>query len=126
MLDSVKVNLEWDFNTCLGDTVKEKYENLCQTINKLCELLQINNPQKWIVATPMISSVFETATTGFIPAKFNKYKVSNEDGFYYCGMFDGFLVFKDKWFPKDKILVGCGLEEIIKWGTITVKNLWAH
>lgn len=66
----------WDFNTCLGETIREKYESL---FVKVCEITNVLIKKGaagyfWVVCSPEVSSIFETATYGFYPISSDEYK----------------------------------------------------
>ena len=60
----------WDWNTALGDTIKEKYESF------YCKLLEVRKTliakgvagYMWIAASPEICSILEVSTHLFSPA----------------------------------------------------------
>jgi hypothetical protein len=111
----------WDFNYAIGDTIREKYESL---VSELAEMtvclrgatLQADGPgfdgDGWLCTTPEISSIFETASGGFSPACYSRFK---EPGcgveMVMCGIIrDRWRLFKFEGFPgKDSMLVGLGM-----------------
>lgn len=64
----------WSFDTALGDIIKEKYEN---DYVKIIEISNVINRKTldsnccWIVTSPEVTSVFETATAGSFPSVVN-------------------------------------------------------
>lgn len=57
----------WDFNTALGQSIKEKYHSLYVKVVELTNVL-IRKGAKgyfWIVCSPEVSSIFETTCWGF-------------------------------------------------------------
>ena len=50
----------WDFATCIGDTIFEKYQNLATTLEKY--------DYQIILTSPEVASIFETIPHGFKPA----------------------------------------------------------
>lgn len=76
-IDAATIRTEWDFSDCLGDTIKEKYEALCEEVADLtvcirASVLKHDGPNFdgncWMVTSPEIGSIFETATAGFEPS----------------------------------------------------------
>lgn len=67
--ESAGTYVQWDFNTALGDTIKEKYESLYVKCHELNNVLIAKGAAGyfWIVTSPEIASIFETATAGFSP-----------------------------------------------------------
>ena len=60
--NNAKTVSTWDFNAALGNTIREKYENLYTKINtvKTHMIEKYNKEPVWIVTSPEISSVLET------------------------------------------------------------------
>jgi len=61
----------WDFSTALGDTIKERYESLYVKIVEVSNVIHrktLRGGANWIVTSPEVASIFETATAGFAPA----------------------------------------------------------
>lgn len=58
----------WDFNTSLGNTIREKYQSLHIKVNELTATLMKKGAAGyfWIVTSPEISSIIETATYSFM------------------------------------------------------------
>lgn len=72
----------WDFNRSIGDTIKEKYEDLyienVRVSNKI-HAASLRGGGNRIVASPEICSVFETSVShGFEPDNFENYKIRTE------------------------------------------------
>lgn len=67
---NAKLRSVWDFNAALGDTIKEKYEHLFFKTSELTNVLVSSGVAGyfWIVTSPEVASIFETATIGFYPA----------------------------------------------------------
>jgi hypothetical protein len=61
---------QWDFNTALGDTIKEKYESLYVKVVEISNVInrQCCSGANWIVTSPEVASIFETTAAGFAPA----------------------------------------------------------
>jgi hypothetical protein len=75
LLDTAETKTKVDFNTMLGDTIREKYENIYQKIHELSNELVKKGAKGyfWIVTSPEIGSVFETATYRFDPCSAEEY-----------------------------------------------------
>ena len=59
---------DWDFSTALGDTIKEKYESLYVKVVEVTNVVHrktLRGGANWIVTSPEVASIFETATAGF-------------------------------------------------------------
>ena len=127
----------WDFNTSLGDTIKEKYESLYVRVVELTNVL-IHKGAKgyfWIVTSPMVASIFECATAGFIPAGHWSDSDRGEiGGIYpmglhevqYLGRVDRrWRLYADPTMAPDQILIGCNdmLEDYSHYGRLNVSNL---
>lgn len=72
----------WDFNTSLGDSIKEKYETLCFKMMEMTNVLLRSGAEGyfWIVASPEIASIFETACHGFYPITSEEFLKQYEEG----------------------------------------------
>jgi hypothetical protein len=120
-LKNAKSHTEWDFAASMGDTIKEKYETLYFSLVQLTADVRMKSPirQKehlesdvtaswWVVTTPEISSIFETATIGFAP----RYRLDEAKpaGVIYAGTINcRWRLFKDDDFPNGKMLIGFGM-----------------
>jgi len=98
----------WDFATALGDTIKEKYESLYIKIVEVSNIIHrktLRGGANWIVTSPEVASIFETATAGFAPAPSNTFE--NTMGVQYVGAVNNrWRVYKDPLFPRGTILMG--------------------
>lgn len=59
-----------DFNNCLGDTIRERYEYIYSRLVSIHDALVRRSNRKgesWLVTSPEISSLFETMHYGFSP-----------------------------------------------------------
>lgn len=89
----------WDFNSSLGDTIKEKYETLYVKVFEMINMLQAKGAKGyfWVVTSPEVSSIFETATAGFMPVSSevwkNQLKYPFINGQYPMGMDDSDTTF---------------------------------
>lgn len=98
----------WDFNTALGDTVKEKYESLYIKVVEVSNVVHrktLRGGCNWLVTSPEVASVFETATAGFAPAPSETFTSSL--GIQYVGTINNrWRLYKDPLFPQGQILLG--------------------
>ncbi len=98
----------WDFATALGDTIKEKYESLYIKVVEVSNIIHrktLRGGANWIVTSPEVASVFETATAGFAPSPSNNFESSL--GIQYVGQVNNrWRIYKDPLFPRGSILMG--------------------
>lgn len=98
----------WDFNTALGDTIKEKYESLYVKVVEVSNVVHrktLRGGCNWLVTSPEVASVFETATAGFAPAPSETFTSSL--GIQYVGAVNNrWRLYKDPLFPQGQILMG--------------------
>lgn len=98
----------WDFNTALGDTIKERYESLYVKLVELSNVIHrktLRGSANWIVCSPEVASIFETATAGFAPTMSDTFTSSL--GVQYVGTVNQkWKLYKDPLFPVGQILVG--------------------
>ena len=98
----------WDFNTALGDTIKEKYESLYVKVVEVSNVIHrktLRGGANWIVTSPEIASIFETATAGFAPAASETF--TSSIGVQYVGTVNNrWRLYKDPLFPSNQLLMG--------------------
>jgi hypothetical protein len=98
----------WDFNTALGETIKEKYESLYVKIVEVSNVVHrktLRGGANWLVTSPEVASIFETATAGFAPAPSETFTSSL--GIQYVGTVNNrWRLYKDPLFPTNQILMG--------------------
>jgi hypothetical protein len=98
----------WDFNTALGDTIKEKYESLYVKVVEVSNVVHrktLRGGCNWLVTSPEVASIFETATAGFAPAPSENFTSSL--GVQYVGTVNNrWRLYKDPLFPAGQILMG--------------------
>lgn len=98
----------WDFNTALGDTIKEKYESLYVKVVELSAVVHrktLRGGCNWLVTSPEVASIFETATAGFAPSPSETFTSSL--GIQYVGTINNrWRLYKDPLFPQGQILAG--------------------
>jgi hypothetical protein len=98
----------WDLATALGDTIKEKYEALYVKIVEVSNVIHrktLRGGANFLVTSPEVSSIFETATAGFAPAPSETFTSSL--GIQYVGtVANRYRLYKDPLFPTNQILMG--------------------
>lgn len=98
----------WDFNTALGDTIKEKYESLYVKVVEISNVVHrktLRGGCNWMVTSPEVASIFETATAGFAPTPSDTFTSSL--GIQYVGSVNNrWRLYKDPLFPTSQILMG--------------------
>jgi hypothetical protein len=98
----------WDFNTAMGDTIKEKYESLYVKIVEVSAVIHrktLRGGANWIVTSPEVAAIFETATAGFAPAPRETFTSSL--GIQYVGTVNArWRLYKDPLFPTGQLLMG--------------------
>ena len=98
----------WDFATALGDTIKEKYEALYVKVVEVSNVVHrktLRGGCNWIVTSPEVASIFETATAGFAPAPSETFTSSL--GIQYVGTVNArWRIYKDPLFPTNQMLMG--------------------
>jgi len=98
----------WDFNTALGDTIKERYESLYVKIVEVSNVVHrktLRGGCNWLVTSPEVASIFETATAGFAPAPSETFTSSL--GIQYVGTVNSrWRLYKDPLFPQGQVLMG--------------------
>lgn len=98
----------WDFNTSLGDTIKEKYESLFVKVTEISNIVHkktLRGAANWIITSPEVASIFETATAGFAPAPSENF--TSSIGIQYVGSVNNrWRLYKDPAFPTNQLLLG--------------------
>jgi len=98
----------WDYSTALGDTIKEKYESLYVKISEISNVIHrktLRGGANFIVTSPEVSSIFETATAGYAPAPSETFTSSL--GVQYVGTVNNrWRLYKDPLFPSNQLLMG--------------------
>jgi hypothetical protein len=98
----------WDYNAAPGDTIKEKYETLFVKIVQASAVIHrktLRGGANWIVTTPEIAAIFETATAGFAPTPGEGFTASL--GVQYVGSVNNrWRIYKDPTAPDNQILMG--------------------
>lgn len=125
----------WDFNTCLGNTIKEKYESLYVKVAELSGILEKKGAAGylWIAASPEVTSIFETCTAGYYPSTSEEC----DGGYYlgvrpigldqinYCGSVSNkWRLYKDSMMPVDMLVIGVNdkIEDNKHYGVMKIAN----
>jgi hypothetical protein len=91
-----------------GDTIKEKYESLfvkCTEVSNVIHRKTLRGGANWIICSPEVAAIFETATAGFAPAPSESFTSSL--GVQYVGtVANRWRLYKDPLFPAGKLLMG--------------------
>ncbi len=98
----------WDYSTALGQTIKERYESLYVKIVEMSNVIHrktLRGGANFLVTSPEVASIFETATAGFGPTMSDTFTSSL--GIQYVGTINSkWRLFKDPLFPPGQILLG--------------------
>lgn len=98
----------WDYSLALGDTIKEKYESLFVKLVEISNVVQrktLRGGCNWIVCSPEVASIFETATAGFAPTPSENFTTNL--GVQYIGTVNNrWRLYKDPAFPVNQLLMG--------------------
>lgn len=98
----------WDLSAAAGDTIKEKYESLYVKVVEVSNIIHrktLRGGANWIVTSPEVAAIFETATAGFAPAPSNTF--SSSLGIQYIGTVNNrWKLYKDPLFSSNQILMG--------------------
>ena len=91
-----------------GDTIKEKYESLYVKVTEISNVIHrktLRGGANWVVCSPEVAAIFETATAGFAPAPSESFTSSL--GVQYVGtVANRWRLYKDPLFPAGKLLMG--------------------
>jgi hypothetical protein len=113
LITSAGTTATWDLTTAAGtfswgDTIKERYESLYVKITELSNVIHrktLRGGANWVVCSPEIAAIFETATAGFAPAPSESFTSSL--GVQYVGtVANRWRLYKDPLFPAGKLLLG--------------------
>jgi len=108
LLDNAGTVTAWDFNTALGDTIKEKYESLYVKLVEVSAVIHkktLRGGANWVVCSPEVAAIFETATAGFAPAPSETFTSSL--GIQYVGTVNNrWRLYKDPLFRTNQLLMG--------------------
>ncbi len=118
----------WDFNTSLGDTIREKYESFYVKVVELSSILVAKGAAGvlWVVASPEVCSIFEVATAGFIPeCGYGNPTPVGIKQIQYVGTVNGkFRLYKDATMQSNQLLMGVNdeLEDWTHYGRLSIAN----
>ena len=117
LLRVAKGRSEWDFNYALGDTIREKYQDLYRHCLQVSEEMvrQGASGYFYMICSPEVSSIFEVSSSGFIPTPYDKWR---KDGQYPMGVDMGvqnvgvvagrWRLYKTHRVDVDEMLIGVG------------------
>lgn len=105
-----------DFNSLLGNSIKERYEHLCIRISEIFLVLarKVSKARNgWILTSPEISSIFETCASGFRLGVTPEYlSEGEEDHPVYIGLISNkWSLYRHNLFPQGIVLMGVGRGE---------------
>jgi hypothetical protein len=108
----------WDFASATGDTIKERYESLyvklVETSNQIRKKT-LRGEANFIVCSPEIAAIFQSATAGFAPAPTDGFQTAI--GIQYIGTINSrYRVFIDPDAPSNQILLGYRGDSAIETG----------
>lgn len=110
--------VNWNLATALGDTLKERYESLYVKVVETSNIIMkktLRGQANWVVASPEVCSIFETAVAGFSPAQSTEFESTL--GIQYVGMVAGrWKLYKDPLFPVTKVLLGFKGDNVLDSG----------
>lgn len=98
----------WDLKAAAGITIKEKYESLYVKVVEVSNIIHrktLRGGANWIVTSPEVSAIFETATAGFAPAPSNTFTTTL--GIQYIGTVNNrWKLYRDPLFPSNELCMG--------------------
>jgi len=113
------IRANWDFATSFGDTIKEKYENLYVKIIELSSIIYsktLLGGANWILTSPEIASIFETATAGFPCRKYDTPFIVNNK----------WRLYKHKSLPVDELIMGYQGKSCLSTGFVFMPRYIKH
>ena len=119
---SAQVITAWDFNTSIGNTVRDKYDSLFIKIVEITSVLLRKGASGcfWIVMSPEVFSIMDSATSDQQIAKKGPFGIDVEQES--MGLQEGKItdmgVISRRWrvlvtpeWPQNSLLIGCGTKE---------------
>lgn len=120
--NSAQVVAAWDFNTSIGNTIRDKYDSLFVKIVEVTSVLLRKGASGcfWLVMSPEIFSIMDAATSDKKIAKKGPFGLDAEQEM--MGLQEGILndmgVMSRRWrclvtaeWPFNQLLIGCGSKE---------------
>lgn len=93
---------EWDWNEALGDTIKEKYESLWLRMFELTkEQSKLNVNANLVIASPELSSIFETSCSWWPYADW----MARKDVYRVSNISNRWTLYKDMLMPTNLMLL---------------------
>jgi len=101
-----------DWNTALGNTIKEKYESF---YIKLIEITNVcvrkgASGLFWVVTSPEIGSMFETASNGFSESGLTQIPMGSKEVYHLGTIARQWRVYIDPLWEADELMVGANWE----------------
>lgn len=104
----------WDWNTALGETVREKYESLYIKVVELTNVTIRKGASGlfWIVVSPVIASIFETVCTTIPSANdwLEQIPMGGKDVYYLGTVNRKWRIYVDPEWADDEMMVGANWE----------------
>jgi hypothetical protein len=131
MMEAAETTAAWDFNTALGDTIREKYESL---YIKLVEVTNVMIKKGaaglfWVAVSPELGTVLEVATYNYYIMKCDEQIELGTKKVYKQGIMQRkWTVYVDPSLEPSQMLVGCGEHKLHEndgknYARMTVTNL---
>lgn len=126
LLDTAEQRSCWDFNTALGETIREKYESLMYKIFEVAKTIssQIQQPEFfWAAMNPIVGC---NLAMSLAPHNKRAYlPMGGEDPVYIGTLMDRVKLFECKVIPNNRMLVGCGeqVKSHAHYGMIYIANV---
>jgi len=110
MLKIANKDFVWDFNTCAGDTLKEKYEDLFSCVLMASGQLNMHMSNFWVCSSMKIIQTMEVVNRNIELSK--SYGIMNGENLTLIGDVGFRWSLLSASYIKDQILVGCNFENI--------------
>lgn len=110
----------WDFNTSIGETIRDKYDSLFIKIIEITGVLLRKGATGffWVVTSPEVFSIMDSATSDKTITKNSMYGVNQEAMGLQEGQLTDMGVMSRRWrvlvtpeWPTNMMLIGCGSKE---------------
>lgn len=117
MMEKAQTVASVNFNTLLGDTIKEKYESLYVRLIEVENIVlraSTKEGDMWLCTSPEIASIFETMTYTWTPTQCYSpaRKISADKSPQYIGASFRIKFYIHHLFPQNMILLGVGRGEL--------------
>jgi hypothetical protein len=112
IMQKCQITSNWDFNTSLGNTLREKFDSFLAKIIECTNVLVRHRSVGyfWIIMSPEVYSMIEVVTsTHSLDKKGNQEKFVFQDQPNFIGVLNKrWSVFVDQEWPVEQVLIGCG------------------